>query len=139
MQFQQVHSGKRAAALPQGTFQITDAEAEAGARFAVKVFELWDLNDTDSCILLGGLGIRTYARWKKGLIGPMDMDRKMRLSILAGIHKGLKYLFTEKQRGYDWIKKPNAHFGDARPLDILLNGRMTDLMAIRDYLDAVRG
>jgi len=139
MQFQQVHSGKRAAALPQGTFQITDAEAEAGARFVVKVFELWKLNDTESCVLLGGLGTRTYARWKKGHIGPMDMDRKMRLSILAGIHKGLKYLFTEKQRGYDWIKKPNAHFDSARPLDILLNGRMTDLMAIRDYLYAIRG
>ena len=96
MQFQQVHSGKRATTLPQGTFQITDAEAEAGARFAVKVFELWGLTDTESCVLLGGIGSRTYARWKKGQIGPMDMDRKMRLSILAGIHKGLKYLFTEK-------------------------------------------
>jgi len=139
MQFQQIHSGKRVSALPQGTFQITDAEAEAGARFAVRVFELWGLNDTESCILLGGLGHRTYARWKKGQIGPMDMDRKMRLSILAGIHKGLKYLFTEKQRGYDWVKTPNAHFDNARPLDILLNGRMTDLIALRDYLDAIRG
>lgn len=139
MQFQQVHSGKRAITLPHGTFEITVAEAEAGARFAVKIFELWGLNDSESCTLLGGLGSRTYARWKKGQIGPMDMDRKMRLSILAGIHKGLKYLFTEKWRGYDWVKKPNAHFDGARPLDILLNGRMTDLMAIRDYLDAIRG
>ncbi len=139
MQFQQVHNGNRAIALPQGTFEITDAEAEAGARFAVKVFELWGLNDSESCTLLGGIGSRTYARWKQGQIGPMDMDRKMRLSILTGIHKGLKYLFTEKKRGYDWVKKPNAHFDEARPLDILLNGRMTDLMAIRDYLDAIRG
>lgn len=41
MQFQQVHSGKRVSALPEGTFQITDAEAKAGARFAVKALELW--------------------------------------------------------------------------------------------------
>jgi len=139
MQFQQIHNGKRAIALPEGTLQITDAEAEAGARFAVKVFELWGLSDSESCTLLGGIGSRTYARWKKGQIGPMDMDRKMRLSLLAGIHKGLKYLFIEKQRGYDWIKTPNTHFDEARPLDILLNGRMTDLIAVRDYLDAIRG
>lgn len=139
MQFRQVHSGKRAMALPKGTFHISDAEAEAGARFAVRLFELWRLSDSESCILLGGLGSRTYARWKKGMIGPMDADRKMRLSILAGIHKGLKYLFTEKQRGYDWVKRPNDHFDGARPLDILLNGRMVDLIAVRDYLDAVRG
>lgn len=37
MQFQQIHTGKRATDLPQGTFQITDVEAEAGARFVVKV------------------------------------------------------------------------------------------------------
>lgn len=139
MQFQQIHGGKRAAALPEGTFHITDAEAEAGVRFAVRVFNLWQLNDSESCILLGGMGNRTYARWKTGQIGRMDMDRKMRLSILAGIHKGLKHLFTDHQRGYDWVKKPNAHFDGARPLDILLNGRMTDLMAVRDYLDAIRG
>lgn len=139
MQFRQVHSGKKAIALPPGTFDITDSEAEAGARFAVKLFDLWELSDGESCILLGGLGARTYARWKKGTIGPMDADRKMRLSILAGIHKGLKYLFTDTQRGYNWIKKTNAHFDGARPLDILLNGRMVDLIAIRDYLDAIRG
>ena len=139
MQFQQVHSGKRAIALPQGTFHITDEEAEAGARFVVQMFKHWGLTDPESCILLGGLGTRTYARWKKGNISPMDADRKMRLSILAGIHKGLKYLFTEKQRGYDWVTKPNVHFDGSRPLDILLNGRMTDLMAIRDYLDTIRG
>lgn len=69
----------------------------------------------------------------------MDIDRKMRFSILAGIHKGLKHLFAEKQRGYAWIKKPNAHFDGGHPLDILLNGWMINLMAIRDYLDAIRG
>jgi len=139
MQFQQIHSGKRVAALSEGTFHITDAEAEAGARFAVKVFDLWGITDSESCVLLGGLSARTYARWKKGQISAMDVDRKMRLSILAGIHKGLKYLFTEKQRGYDWIKTSNLHFNGARPLDILLNGRMSDLIAVRDYLDAARG
>lgn len=39
MQFQQIHTGKRIVALPQGTFQITVAETEAGARFVVKLFE----------------------------------------------------------------------------------------------------
>lgn len=139
MQFEHVYTRSPAATLPAGGARITDAEAQAGARLAVRIFDLWDLTDAESCVLLGGLGARTYSRWKKGQFGNIAVDRRMRLSILAGIHKGLKYLFTENERVYAWVKKPNAHFNGASALDIMLNGHMTDLIAIRDYLDAIRG
>lgn len=63
----------------------------------------------------------------------------MRLSILAGIHKSLRYLLLKSKEAMIGSKSPNTHFNGARPLDILLNGRMTDIMSIRDYLDAIRG
>jgi len=139
MQFQHVYSRERAVPLNPDNLRITDEEAQAGARMAIRLFDLWDLTDSEACILLGGLGARTYSRWKKGQFGNIDVDRRTRLSILAGIHKALKYLFTDNARAYGWVKKPNSHFDEARALDIMLNGRITDLMAIRDYLDAVRG
>ena len=139
MQFQHVYTRSPVTTLPSGGAQITDAEAQAGARLAIRVFDLWGLTDAESCVLLGGLGARTYARWKKGQFGNIATDRRMRLSILAGIQKGLKYLFTDNERVYAWVKKPNAHFNGASALAIMMNGRMTDLMAIRDYLDAIRG
>lgn len=139
MQFQHVYTRDHAGSQSRDELRITDQEAEAGARMAVRLFDLWGLTDAESCILLGGLGGRTYARWKKGQFGNIDVDRRTRLSILAGIHKALKYLYTDNERVYAWVKKPNAHFGGIRALDIMLDGRITDLMAIRDYLDAIRG
>lgn len=118
---------------------ISDDEAAAGARFVVALFRAWRLTDAEACVLLGGLSARSYGRWKKGQFGAMDADRRMRLSLLAGIHKALQYLFRDRQRAYAWIKQPNDHFEEQRPLDVLLQGRMTDLIDIRSYLDAVRG
>ncbi len=51
---------------------------------------------------------RTWARWKDGSIGRIDRDLRARMAILMGIHKGLRYLFTDPARGYAWIRKPNA-------------------------------
>ena len=139
MQFEKIHHRTDPATWPTDAIEITDAEAHAGARFAIKLFDAWYLTDKEACILLGAMSPRTYSRWKQGKIGPMDADRRMRLSLLAGIHKGLRYLFSDKQRRDAWVKKPNQHFADQRPLDIMLQGRMTDLIDIRTYLDALRG
>jgi uncharacterized protein (DUF2384 family) len=119
--------------------RITPEEAAAGARLAVRLFERWGLTDAEACVLLGGLAPRTWARWKTGEVGRIDADRAMRLSLLAGIHKGLRHLFTDPARVEGWITRPNADFDGERPLDVLLRGRITDLMDVRAYLDAARG
>ena len=56
-----------------------------------------------------------------------------------GIHKALRLIFTEPQRGYDWIKRANADFGGRTALDVMLCGELTDLMRVRRLLDAERG
>lgn len=122
-----------------GTHKITHEEAQAGARFATRVFRLWGLTDAQACVLLGELSPRTYARWKRGEIGTIDADRRMRLSLIAGIHKALRYLFSDKARAYRWFKTPNLDFNGEPPLELALRGGMVHLMEIRAYLDAARG
>nr|WP_249296685.1 MbcA/ParS/Xre antitoxin family protein [Acidiphilium multivorum] len=56
-----------------------------------------------------------------------------------GIHKALRYLFTDPARGYAWIRKPNDAFEGRSGLDLMLRGEITDLMDLRKYLDAERG
>ena len=56
-----------------------------------------------------------------------------------GIHKALRLIFAEPQRGYDWIKAANAAFGGKSALEVMLGGELTDLMRVRRYLDAERG
>ena len=124
---------------PEAVASITDEEGEAMARAAVNLFRHWRITDAEACVLLGGVSKRTYARWKDGEIGRLTIDQKTRLSVLMGIHKALRILFTEKARVYDWVKKPNTAFADKSALDVMLGGYLTDLFRVRHYLDAARG
>jgi uncharacterized protein (DUF2384 family) len=126
-------------ALAGGDYAITDAEALAMAKAAVNLFRLWGLTDNEACTLLGGISTATYNRWKRGEIGRLNVDQKTRLSILMGIHKALRILFTENERVYAWVKKPNKAFGGRSALEIMLQGQIMDLFDVRFYLDAARG
>jgi len=117
---------------------ITDDEAGAMFRAAVNLFRLWRITDEDAAVLID-LPVRSYRRWKAGEIGRISRDGKARLSNLMGIHKALRLIFTEPQRGYDWIKRANADFGGKSALDVMLGGELTDLMRVRRLLDAERG
>jgi len=85
---------------------ITDEEAAALARATVNLFRAWDLSDAEARTLLGDMAQRTWARWKVGDIGRIDRDLRARMAILMGIHKALRYLFTDPARGHAWIRKP---------------------------------
>jgi len=119
--------------------QITVAEAQAAARAVMNLFARWDLTDDEARQILGGLSPRTHARWKKGDIGRIDRDLATRLSLLLGIHKALRYLFTDPELAYAWVKKPNAMLGGQRALDVLLGGSIFALERVRAFLDAERG
>lgn len=118
---------------------ITDEEAAALARATVNLFRAWQLSDNEARTLLGDMAQRTWARWKEGNIGRIDRDLRARMSILMGIHKALRYIFTDPARGYAWIKKPNAAFAGQSALDVMMRGDITDLIDLRNYLDAERG
>lgn len=118
---------------------ISDDEAHALARTTVNLFKLWRLTDAEACSLLGGMSARTWARWKDGAHGRIDRDLRTRMAHLMGIHKGLRYLFKEPARGYAWIRKPNSAFGAQSALQLMLQGEISDLAALRDWLDAERG
>jgi len=118
---------------------ITNEEATALARATINLVCKWQLSDLEARTLLGGMAPRTWARWKESNIGRIDRDLRARMAILMGIHKGLRYLFTDPARGYAWIRKPNANFGGQCALEVMMRGEITDLIDIRSYLDAERG
>lgn len=118
---------------------ISDAEAGALARATVNLFKAWKLSDIEACTLLGGMSPRTWARWKDKAFGRIDRDLRMRMAHLIGIHKGLRYLFRDPARGYAWIRKSNATFGGLSALGLMLRGEMSDLAAMREWIDAERG
>lgn len=117
---------------------VTQAEGEAMFRAVLNLFVKWGVTDEQASILLD-MPVRSYRRWKSVGPGRLTRDGRTRLSNLMGIHKALRILFTEAQRGYDWIKAPNTALGGANALDVMLGGELTDIMRVRRYLDAERG
>ena len=117
---------------------VTQDEATAMLRAAFNLFMRWQLDAQQSRRLLGCPSERTFQRWKAGDVATIPHDTVCRLGDLMGIHKALRYLFTEPQRGYDWIRKPSPAFGGHSALDRMLQGAPADVAAIRAYLDAER-
>lgn len=117
---------------------ITDQEAGAMFRACLNLFRLWQLTDDQAAVLFD-MPVRTYRRWKAGEAGRMGRDLKARLSNLMGIHKALRIIFREPERGYLWVKAPNAAFSARSALDVMLGGDLVDIMRVRAYLDAERG
>jgi len=117
---------------------ISAEEAAAMFRATVNLLRRWELTDDQAATLLD-LPIRTYARWKAGEQGRIDRDTRARLSNLVGIHKALRIIFSDAERGYRWIRAANDSFGGRSALDVMLGGELTDLMRVRRLLDAERG
>lgn len=117
---------------------VTDDEAAAMFRASLNLFSLWQITDEQAALLLD-MPVRTYRRWKAGDTGRMGRDLKARLSNLMGIHKALRLIFREPERGYAWIKVANDAFAGNSALHVMLGGELTDLIRIRRYLDAERG
>lgn len=124
--------------VPPGD-HFSEEEAQAMRRAVINLFNLWEIGDEQAAVLLGGIAPRTFQRWKAGEAGRILPDQAARLSNLIGVHKALRLLFKEKDRGYGWIKRPNEVFGGRSALDIMLGGQLTDVMRVRRYLDAIRG
>lgn len=125
-------------ARPFVSAPITDDEAAAMFRAVLNLVSKWGLTDDQAAALLD-LPVRTFRRWKAEGPGRIGRDGKARLSNLIGIHKALRIVFREPQRGYRWIKAPNEAFAGASALSVMLGGELTDLMRVRRYLDSVRG
>ncbi len=117
---------------------VSQQEAAAMLRAVFQLFARWRLDGAQARRLLGSPSERTFQRWKGGEVASIPHDTACRLGDLMGIHKALRYMFAEPQRGYDWIRRPSAAFGGRSALDRMLQGRPSDLSSLRAYLDAER-
>ena len=117
---------------------ITQEEGEAMFRAALNLFGKWSVTDDQAATLLD-MPVRSYRRWRAEGPGRISRDGRARLSNLLGIHKALRIIFSEPQRGYGWVRAANRAFAGASALDVMLGGELTDIMRVRRYLDAERG
>jgi uncharacterized protein (DUF2384 family) len=107
-------------------------------RGAFLIFDAWKLSGEDIRLLLGSPPERTFYAWKKGEAARLSHDTLRRIGYVAGIFKALQILYTNQALADGWLTRPNRAFGNRAPLDRLRGGDITDLAAVRAYLDAAR-
>jgi hypothetical protein len=129
----------RSVSTPQPT--VADMSA-AGLRAFFRIAQDWTLSADEQIVLLGSPGRSTYFKWKQEpQSARLGRDTLERLSLILGIYKALQILLPQAEAADGWIKRANAAppFGGRRALDRMLAGNVSDLVAVRQYLDAMRG
>ena len=116
--------------------------APAGLRAFVRIAGLWGLSVDEQLVLLGAPPRSTYFAWRKTPDrANLSRDTLERISYILGIYKSLQILFPDPAIADAWVRKPNRAdpFSGRSALDRMLAGNVSDLGAVRRYLDAVRG
>jgi uncharacterized protein (DUF2384 family) len=112
-----------------------DAKALVGC---FRIFELWGASNAQMRHILGAPPERTFFEWKGNRVKRLPEDVMRRIGYVAGIFKALQIVYSDAQQADAWVNRPNRHFGGQTPLERMVAGDVTDLAAVRDYLDAAR-
>lgn len=98
----------------------------------------WDADNKVMRAVLGSPAERTFFEWKKGKVARLPNDTLRRIGYVAGIWKALQIVYSDPQLADSWVNRPNRAFGGQTPLARMAAGDVTDLAAVRDYIDAAR-
>ncbi|WP_323020931.1 MbcA/ParS/Xre antitoxin family protein [Pararhodobacter sp.] len=105
-----------------------------------RIVDAWALSLKEAAAL-ADMSESTWKRARKpDFTGELTKDQLLRLSAVIGIYKSLELYFSEPlARG--WFSRPNTGplFGGLRPVDTAIEGGLPQILAIRTYLDALRG
>lgn len=114
-----------------------ESERNAMAGF-FRIMDIWGASNTQMRRILGSPPQRTFYEWKGGRVKRMPEDTVRRIGYVAGAYKALQILYSDPAQADAWVKRPNRHFGGQTPLERMAAGDVTDLAAVRAYLDAAR-
>ncbi len=110
----------------------------AALRGAFGILDAWGVAGDDARSILGAPAERTYYAWRKGTAVRVPADTLRRIGYVAGIYKALQLVYSDAQLADTWVQRPNRAFGGQTPLQRMRAGDVTDLAAVRSYVDAAR-
>ena len=103
-----------------------------------RIMELWGADKAQTMAMLGQPAARTFYRWKAGHVAGLPGDVIRRIGYVSGIWKALQIVYSNPHQADQWVRSPNRFFGGQTPLQRMSAGDVTDLAAVRAYLDAAR-
>jgi hypothetical protein len=120
------------------TVPLHDVNPAAALRGFFEIMAAWNVGMEDARALLGAPAERTFYAWRAGNVVRAPGDLLRRIGYVAGIYKALELLYSDGHLADGWVKRPNRAFGGQTPLQRMRAGDVTDLAAVRSYLDAAR-
>ena len=125
-------------ARPSSPAAAHDEQPRRAMEGFFRIMALWGVGNAEAQRLLGAPSPRTFFEWKAGRVRRMAGDTLRRIGYVAGIYKALQILYPEPAQADAWVQRPNRAFGEQTPLARMAAGDVTDLAAVRVYLDAAR-
>ncbi len=110
-------------------------------QFVNKLLDTWHLGPESACILLGFEPSRlTYVNdVLQGYETLTGRDAKDRIVHLFQIRASLSALFRDEAVENEWLREPHDTLNGKKPMDLLLEGSMENLLLVREYVDLVSG
>ncbi|MEH2509587.1 uncharacterized protein (DUF2384 family) [Nitrobacteraceae bacterium AZCC 1564] len=126
-------------AIPQRILESVPADRQALALEGFfQIMARWHVGNSDARRILGNPAERTFFQWKSGKATRVPDDTLRRIGYVAGIWKALQIVYSDAALADTWISRPNKAFGGQTPLARMVAGDVTDLAAVRTYVDAAR-
>ncbi len=113
-------------------------DAGSALRGYFGIMDLWKASNGEARTILGSPSLSTFFAWKRGDQARPSDDTLRRIGYVAGIFKALQILYSDHTLADRWIRTPNRAFGGQAPFERMSAGDMTDLAAVRAYLDSAR-
>lgn len=112
--------------------------AAPAARIFSKLARAWDLTHAEQLKVLNLQDYETIARWNSGDVSDLSRDVLERLSHLLNIFRLINMLLPAPDQANAWVRKSNAArlFAGRTALDLMMTGRIEDVAAVRNYLEA---
>jgi hypothetical protein len=105
-----------------------------------RIADAWGLDVDAQRALLGWPSRSAFYNWRSGA-ATLPYDTLVRLSLVLGIYKALHVLYPDDEFADGWVRmrNTNALFGDRSPLEVMVQGDVGTLYAVRRLLDGRRG
>ena len=123
---------------PQSPALVDRDQVRLALQGFFRMVELWGADNAQARAMLGDPPERTFFKWKRGEVGAVPLDVVRRVGYVAAIWKALQIVYANPAQADAWVRQPNRAFGGQAPLVRMSAGDVTDLAAVRDYLDAAR-
>ncbi len=110
-------------------------------QFLEKLLKTWHLSRADAIPLLGLEDTeRAYVESLLAGLAPLrSRDLKHRIASLFRIRKTLYSLFRDEKAENDWLREPHDALDGQKPMDIMLEGSMENLLLVKEYVEEAAG